>query len=615
MTRLAHPRPPARGIRRHRVPSLAIALTLTLVLSLPVPAASNPGLSPPLALAPEERVLTLVGTNDIHGGLEPTTRYQGRRLGGMAWIAGHVAAFRASHRRHYGDRGKVVLLDAGDAIQGSLLSNHSEGLAMVRAMNRTGYDAAIAGNHGFDFGPVGWQEDKVIPGITGPEPRGALERVVAEARFPFLGANVTERATGRNLAWLPPFHLVPLFDGRNLAVIGLENHLTPSTTLRENVADLVFGTGKDELATLVGKLHDEGRADVFVAVFHEGDSKSPVLRRFLEALPRRSDGAPLLDAVIAGHSHQKNEATAAGIPYVQSYALGAHLGLIRLVLARNSSNGRLVVQRHRTMVQAAIPVETFPRDLQGEPVRPEASILALVREARATVAPIADRPLGTAVAPFDRDTARLQDSPAGNLITDMMRRAARTEVALFNSGDLREGLPAGALRYQALFQALPKNGELVVVPEVPVADLMRNLARSASTCGRRGALQISGLRIELSRDCDCPEATSRGDDAEARIHRVETESGRVLYRWEGGQPVLDPEPVSLAANDFLYSGGAGYPGFSAIARLPERRALRDEVADQLAALGSYAPSDFALGRYRFTGADRCPAEGPSRDPR
>ena len=91
--------------------------------------------------------LSIVGTNDLHGGILPR---DGR--GGLALLGGYLKNLREARAR---DGGAVLLIDAGDMFQGTLESNVTEGASVVAAYNALGYTAAAIGNHEFDFGPVG----------------------------------------------------------------------------------------------------------------------------------------------------------------------------------------------------------------------------------------------------------------------------------------------------------------------------------------------------------------------------------------------------------------------------------------------------------------------------
>src|SRR6516162_3504294 len=122
--------------------------------------------------------ITILATNDIHGGIEPTTSSDGTAEGGLAAFSGTVQAIKAGLKRKLGEHAGVLALDAGDQFQGTLISNYNEGRLLFQAMSQAGYDIAITGNHDYDFGPVGWLEDEVTPTTADQDPRGDRKSVV-----------------------------------------------------------------------------------------------------------------------------------------------------------------------------------------------------------------------------------------------------------------------------------------------------------------------------------------------------------------------------------------------------------------------------------------------------
>lgn len=529
----------------------------------------------PLDLAPDEAVLMVLGTNDIHGSFDR-----------LPQLAGYVDATKSYLARTYGDRGTLLLLDAGDATQGTLASNYSEGMLAVQAMSAIGYHAAIAGNHGFDFGPVDWRKDQCLATEANCDPLAALRRSVGAAAFPFLGANVTARATKKTLDFLPPYVLVP-HQGRNVAVIGLENHFTPKTTVPENVAALSFSDGKAEVGKIVEDLHREGKADVFVLVMHEGDEG---MRDFLQALPKRSDGEPLVAAAIAGHSHRVNDEVAADIPFVQSGANGEMFGAIQLVTKRDRATGRLAVVRDKMQKRAAIPVAENPASFMGQPITPSRVVRDIVSAGQRDVARIADEHLADAPAGISRDDGRISDSPVGNLVADMMRKETGADVAMINGGDVREALPRGEVRYAHLFEVLPKNLALVTVSAMPTEKLIEQVRLSVKSCGRRGALQISGMTLVFRRDCT---KAVDGEDKNATLVAILDATGQPIVR---GDVIVKPT-VRVATTDFVMSGGAGYDRFVGLTPSGDALVLRDEVARGMKALATLEAGMFASGRY------------------
>lgn len=550
----------------------------------------------PQSLADGESVLLLVGTNDVHGS-----------IGRLPQFGGYLDAARAHLQKAYGaERSTLLVLDAGDAMQGTLVSNHSEGQLVVRAMSALGYTAAIAGNHGFDFGPSGWTTDKCPAGSPAScDPLDALRRSVSAATFPFLGANVMRRSDGKTLDFLPPSTIVE-HQGRGIAIIGLENRFTDRTTVPENVAALRFGAGVDELREEVERLDRTGEADVFVLVMHEGDSDTTSMKRFLESLPRRANGAPLVDAAIAGHSHRINDAVANDIPYIQSGANGEMFGVVELLMKKDGA-GRLSIDRARTRTQAAIPIVDPPTSFLQEPVIERAEVRAIVKAADDEIRALASEELATTPTPISRSGGRLADSEIGNVIADAMRRATQTDIAMINGGDVRDDIAAGAVTFEELFRVLPKNLELAVVDEMPMERVLENMRLAIRSCGRRGAMQISGITVVFRRNCD---AAVDGEDRDAVLLALLTDDGQALYRRDGDRDVFARPSVRVATTDFVLGGGAGYGHFIGITPSRPVLALRDEVAGDMKHQRALDRATFVRGRYLDCAASprdlRCP---------
>jgi 5'-nucleotidase len=163
---------------------------LVVLAAIAAFACADTGSRPAVVPAAPTVTLSIVGTNDLHGGI-----LQRGDRGGLALLGGYVANIRAARVR---DGGAVLLIDAGDMFQGTLESNLNEGQSVIAAYNALGYAAAAVGNHDFDFGPVGPASTPLQPT---DDPQGALKARAAQATFPFLAANIIDNATGRPAEW------------------------------------------------------------------------------------------------------------------------------------------------------------------------------------------------------------------------------------------------------------------------------------------------------------------------------------------------------------------------------------------------------------------------------
>src|SRR5688572_10142329 len=128
---------------------------------------------------PATAELIIAATTDVHGWLRGWDYYANSAdtTRGLTRAATIVDSLRAAHP------GRVILVDAGDLLQGNPLAYTAARVSsdtvspIVGAMNAMRYDAAAIGNHEFNYG---------VP---------FLDRAVSQARFPFLSAN-TYRVDG-----------------------------------------------------------------------------------------------------------------------------------------------------------------------------------------------------------------------------------------------------------------------------------------------------------------------------------------------------------------------------------------------------------------------------------
>ena len=253
---------------------------------------------------PTVTTLSIVGTNDLHGGILPR---DGR--GGLALLGGYMKNLRAARAR---DGGAVLLVDAGDMFQGTLESNATEGASVVAAYNALGYAAAAVGNHEFDFGPAG---PAATPRTPADDPRGALKARAAEARFPFLAANLVDAASGRAIEWtnVKPAVMVTAA-GVRVGIIGVMTRGALTATIASNVGGLSVAPLAETIRKHAMALRAQGAAVVIVTAHAGGRCSSfdrpedlsscePSSEIFTVAreLPRG-----LVDVIVAGHTHAAN---------------------------------------------------------------------------------------------------------------------------------------------------------------------------------------------------------------------------------------------------------------------------------------------------------------------
>jgi len=519
---------------------------LFALLSLAACAGSTARLPPP-APAAGTLTLSIVGTNDLHGGILP----RGDR-GGLALLGGYVTNLRAARAR---DGGAALLIDAGDMFQGTLESNLNEGAIVVAAYNALGYAVTTIGNHDFDFGPLG---APATPQQQSDDPRGALKARAAEAGFPFLAANLIDETTNRPVAWpnVKPTTIVTAA-GVRVGIVGVMTARALSQTIAANTIGLHVAPLVDTIAAAARELRADGAAIVIVTAHAGGrctsfanptdlSSCEPVeeIMQVAQALPRG-----LVDVIVGGHAHSGMAHMVSGIAIIESFQVGRTFGRVDLVVDRAS--GRVVERRlfpPRDLCARVDPGTTrcdpegssasrVGAEYEGAPVRPDRTIENTI--APAVQAALAQKrmPLGVMLStPVRRAAAAATgDSPLGNLFVDSYRSGvAGADVSINNtSGGLRADLPAGPLTYGSVFEVMPFDNRLVAfhLTGAELRQVLSNqLLRSTALVG------ISGVRVRATCDRDTLNVT--------------------MLRPNGSQ-VADSERLLVTTSDFLATGGDG----------------------------------------------------------
>jgi 5'-nucleotidase / UDP-sugar diphosphatase len=461
------------------MPSRPFFLLLSLLLlAAVVPGGAGAGCDPADAL-------TLLHFNDFHGQLEP---YQdprdGVERGGIARLAATLDAIRAEDPER-----PLMLLFAGDVLQGTLTSSLFLGVPDVVLFGRMGVDAAVMGNHELDYG----QE--------------IFRRLIAEAAFPFLSANVAS-----NPIPLPvlPSILIDRPGAPKVAILGLT---TPELTTATHPRNLEGISVEEPIAVARRLVPDlRAQADLVVVLSHLGIADD---RRLAQSVPE-------IDLIIGGHNHNlySEPVLENRVPIVQAGERGGWLGRMDF----RCRDGRLAHTDYRL-----IAIDT------NSPEDPE--IAAEVRRIAMDADRQLDQQVGVSTHELSawRELIRREEAPFGNFVTDLAREITLADVALFNGGAFRSSIAAGPVTLKSIYQAFPFRNELVL-GELTGAQLLASLERSAGMDPLQnpgGFLQVSGVRYEI---------------AEGRL------AGAMI-----GDAPIDPEGrYQVVTSDFLAAGGDGY---------------------------------------------------------
>ena len=449
--------------------------------------------------------ITILHTNDVHGNL--AVDYKGR--GGMANIAGYVDEVKTQVGAE-----NVILLDAGDAMQGQPISNLFDGESTIDIYNTMDYKAAAIGNHEFDWG------------------QDVLATRVAQSDFPWLAANIVLAGTDDHPDWVTPWIVVEVA-GVKLGIVGLSTTETPSITRKGLTDGLEF---QDPVAAVL-RYYDEVRAqsDALILLVHIGwDDRSEHKGGETIATELTAAGKPV-DLIIGGHSHEAAEEPhmAGDTPYLVAYQYGRWVGRADITVDPATKTLTLVSWEGHAIND-------------GE-VTPNAEIAAKVTERETELEPLTGEVVGTTTVDLVRDYNA--ESNLGNIVTDAMRDYTKADIALTNPGGLREdillaeGETEHDITWGETYAVMPFANTLYSM-DLTGAQVMELLNQSATLY--KGIIQSSGITWSYYNDCNCNEPTMWGA-LDAKV---------------GGEPLELDKVYRVTTNDFLAGGQDGWTAFA-----------------------------------------------------
>lgn len=456
------------------------------VTAAPPPVAANP---PPAKVAkkrdPKTAEVAVVALSDFHGWLLPLEpKGYPRYYGGIANLAGML-----QHKEGLA-KDTAVILDNGDMWTGPTESTLLRGESVIQAYNEIGFTAANIANHEFDFGLE------------------VLRARIAEAKFPFLGANIVKAGTDESPDFVKPYEIVER-DGVKVGVLGLSYIDTPKTTLAKHVKDLEFKAYAPTLEKYVPEMKAAG-ASAIVVLFHD---EASIAKKVIEGLPDLK-----IAAVVAGQNHRKERLEANGIPIVNPGPFGR--SYVRFDLAIDRASNSLKGVEHQ--------IVDITGDVGAPPYPPAPGLLAIAEQARQKAKQLADQNLGRLSQPLAVGT--FEASPLGNFIVDSwLTVMPNVDFAMLNHGAIRQPLPSGQVTVGDLMSVMPFENNLYV-------------------------LTLTGKQIKSQLLIDSP--VVGGMTWSYRERKGNRKIVSVVDR--RGKKINDKKKYKVAILDFMYTGGDGF---------------------------------------------------------
>jgi 2',3'-cyclic-nucleotide 2'-phosphodiesterase (5'-nucleotidase family) len=515
-----------------------------------------------VAQAPDSAHVVLVATTDVHGRATAWDYFADEAApGGLTRVATLVDSLRRGYP------GQVVVLDAGDMLQGSPFAAYHARPGrrgpnpIVEAMNLAGYDVATPGNHDFDWGV--------------PE----LERALADAAFPYVSANL--HTLPRDAPLVSPFRVL----SRGPVRVGVTGFTTPGTMVwdRDRVEGKIRVERIEESAPRTFEAMRRS-ADLVVALSHSGISGGSTYDTtgvgtehaagIFGSLPVRPD------VVVVGHSHGEiRDSTIGGVHFVQPRPYAAAVAVVHVDMTR-APEGRWRVSRVRSSL------------VSTSNLKPSALLEQRLGPSHDSVRVWMDAPVGMALAPMRATAARAGPTAILDWVLETQRRRAGAQLAAGPVFDLRAGFAADTIRRRDILRLYPYENTLRAV-RVSGDQLREYLERSARYFRVDAAGRVSLEDSMAGYDFD----VVRGARYEVDLRRPV--GSRIRNLSVGGRLVAPSQSYTMALNSHRQTGAGDY---RMVAGAPVVYDKGESIQDLLEAEVRRAPLDpaaFAPSEWRI----------------
>lgn len=533
--------------------------------------------------------IVILYTNDIHGGISDNEQYSGSKT--SLGFAG-LSAIKEEAMR---DSAGVVLVDMGDALQGSVVCSESDGLDTLAIMNKVGYDYQILGNHEFDF---------KIKGV---------EQFIKEANATYLGVNYIDLKTNENL--LKPYDFKEFeIDGKKIK-IGFIGILTPENISKGTLSNyqdeegnfLYSFNGEDlnlfyeKIQAAIDELNKEN-VDYIIALGHLGDEGITEGWSSIDVI----ENTVGLNVFLDGHAHSVIDKEIykdkAGNEVILS-STGTKLNNVGALLLTVDDKGEVSGDSFliNKLTEAEKALESYKETAKfvEEIQQKYAHLMVKVGES--------DFGLYIYDPVTEERLIRSQETNLGDFITDAFRDGLESDVAFSNGGNIRADLPSGEITFLDIQNVLPWSDNIVKI-KVTGQQLLDCLEMGARLWPEQsgGFVQTSGLTYKINTDV----LSSVAVDSDGLFVRVEGDY-RVQEVMVNDEPLDLIKEYTLAIDDYYYSeAGDGMTMFKdceAIVDAKDKVVDHDLVISYLDKLGGKIPEEYkeyeGQGRIKFLMAD------------
>lgn len=278
-------------------------------------------------------------TSDIHGYIQ-SVDYRTREEipSGLAKLATLIKEERTKCPN-------LLLIDNGDMLQGSpfaaFAAAHASGIhPCIEVMNNLQYDAAVPGNHEFNYGFE------------------TLKHAVETSRFPWLASNIIAKETGEPSLG-KPYTVKRIEDKLNVVILGATTHYIPHWEKASHIDGLEFRNSLEAVKAWTAYIREHEQPDLLIVSYHGGFERDLANGQATERLTGENQAyaicaeVPGIDVLITGHQHRLIAEQLNGVLVVQTGSNGQALGQFTIEFEYSGDGWRVVSKTARLLQPAA----------------------------------------------------------------------------------------------------------------------------------------------------------------------------------------------------------------------------------------------------------------------
>ncbi|MGQ4435028.1 bifunctional metallophosphatase/5'-nucleotidase [Streptomyces sp. SAS_260] len=552
---------------------------------------------------PKTWSFSILGTTDLHSHVFDWDYYSDKAYsdskGNSVGVA-RVATLIKEQRKAKGE-GRVLLVDAGDIIQGTSLGYYFARVdpitsgakhPMATAMNHMRYDAAALGNHEFNYGI------------------DTLRKFEQQCHFPLLGANALDAKTLRP-AFAPYTvkHIrVPGAPDIKVGILGLTN---PGIALwdKDNVSGrMVFPGLVEQAKKYVPRLRALG-CDVVFLTDHSGLDGSSSYGDELPYVENASnlvaEQVPGIDAILVGHTHVevpsytvKNEKTGADVLLSEPYCWGYRLSVFDFELELVRGQWKITSKTAQTL---------NPNTVDEDP-----EIRKLLEADHELVVKYVNTAVGTCTEDLSAAESCWKDVPIMDFIQQVQMDSVKAGLSTADAAlplisvaapfSRTADIPEGAVTIKDI-AGLYIYDNTLYGKKLTGAQLKDYLEYAAKYYHQVPA----GTKVDTATLTNANSFWDYMYDVAAGVSYdidiAQAEGSRIKNLTYNGTSVTDDQVFVVAVNNYRANGGSGYPHIASaetVYSAPDQ--VRDLMIAYVTAKGSLDPADFAAVNWKLTQA-------------